>query len=301
MNPKVSIFTIPKPFLGPINVIQRNAIQSWLLLKPKCEIILFGEEDGIAETAKKFNVRHIPDIKKNEFGTPLLDSVFNSAKEQANSNLLVYVNSDIILTDDFMKAVQQARKSFPFFLMVSQRWNLDIKEEIQFDEINWKDKLKERLSKEGIGPTGTDCFVFPRRFQHGLPSFVVGRDGWDNWFLYRARSLGVPLIDGTQMIKAIHQNHDYFHYPEGIKRGKELQKNLELLGGPFYAFSPKDADWILTEQGLKKQKTFLIFRYCYRFFGSLPAFYSYFNLGLKILLFPALLLSVVAKRIKNIL
>jgi len=295
MNPKISIFTIPKPFEGHINIIQRNAIKSWTLLESRPEIILFGQEKGVSEITKEFGIRHIPEIEKNEFGTPFINSVFNLAKEQANNNLLVYVNSDIILMDNFMKAIEETIKSFPSFLMVSQRWDLDIKEEIQFKEIDWKDKLREYLKKEGIGPVGTDCFVFPRYFQHDMPFFVVGRDGWDNWLLYHTRSLGIPLIDGSRLIKAIHQNHDYFHYPEGKKVGKELQKNLELLGSSFNAFSPKDADWVLSEQGFKKQKRFFIPRPCYRFFGSLPAFYPYFSLWLKGLLLPVWFLAMIAK------
>ncbi len=47
----LTIFTAPKSFYGHIGVIQTNAIRSWLLLCPECEIILFGGEEGIAEVA----------------------------------------------------------------------------------------------------------------------------------------------------------------------------------------------------------------------------------------------------------
>lgn len=45
----LTIFAAPKPFYGYIGVIQTNAIQSWLLLRPECEVILFGDEEGMAE------------------------------------------------------------------------------------------------------------------------------------------------------------------------------------------------------------------------------------------------------------
>ena len=64
----LTIFAIPKSFEDPhINIIQRNAIQSWLQLQPKCEIILFGNDKGVAETAEEFGVKYIPEIEKNEF------------------------------------------------------------------------------------------------------------------------------------------------------------------------------------------------------------------------------------------
>jgi len=36
----LTLFTIPKAFQGHTGVIQRNAIRSWTLLRPECEIIL---------------------------------------------------------------------------------------------------------------------------------------------------------------------------------------------------------------------------------------------------------------------
>ena len=45
--PFLTVFTAPKPFTNPrINIIQKNAIQSWMRLKD-VEIILIGDEAGI--------------------------------------------------------------------------------------------------------------------------------------------------------------------------------------------------------------------------------------------------------------
>ena len=71
----ISIFTVPKPFIGKIGIIQHNAITSWTLLKPKPEIILFGDEIGTAAIAHDLGLNHVPDIECNTYGTPLLDSV----------------------------------------------------------------------------------------------------------------------------------------------------------------------------------------------------------------------------------
>ena len=58
----LTIFATPKPFRGHIAVIQRNAIRSWTLLRPACEIILMGNDEGTAEIAAEFGVRHVPEI-----------------------------------------------------------------------------------------------------------------------------------------------------------------------------------------------------------------------------------------------
>ena len=128
----LTLFTIAKPFHGHIAVIQRNAIRSWTSLRPACEIILFGDDEGTAKTAADFGVRHIPDVACNEYGTPLLNDIFEKAQRVARHNLLCYVNADIILMSDFMRAVEEVARRKRRFLMVGQRWDLDVQEPLDF-------------------------------------------------------------------------------------------------------------------------------------------------------------------------
>src|SRR6266705_5770550 len=94
----LTLFAIPKAFTGHTGIIQRNAIRSWTLLRPKCEIILLGDDEGTSHVAKEFGVEHIAEIARNEFGTPLLNDMFASAERRASHKLLCFVNADIILT-----------------------------------------------------------------------------------------------------------------------------------------------------------------------------------------------------------
>src|SRR5207253_2790960 len=91
----ITIFSIPKPFQDHIGVIQRNAIKSWLQLIPRCEIILFGNETGVMETAAEFGIKHVADIAMNEYGTPLLSDAFKRTQQIAQHRLLCYINGDI--------------------------------------------------------------------------------------------------------------------------------------------------------------------------------------------------------------
>ena len=50
-EPLVTIFAMPKPFGRETDLIQRNAVKSWSMLQPHVEVLLIGEEQGIAETA----------------------------------------------------------------------------------------------------------------------------------------------------------------------------------------------------------------------------------------------------------
>ncbi|UBF28445.1 hypothetical protein K9N68_11555 [Kovacikia minuta CCNUW1] len=128
----LTLFAIPKAFRGQINTIQRNAITSWTLLQPKPEIILLGDDAGTAEIAQELNLKHIPEVERNEFGTPLLSSLFELAQKTGKGPLFAYVNSDIILMGDFLQAVQ--RVPFQRFMLTGQRWNLDL---ARRDRLRW--------------------------------------------------------------------------------------------------------------------------------------------------------------------
>ena len=112
-------------------MIQRNAIKSWTLL-PDVEVILLGEETGLAEAAHNLGVKHIPNVARNETGTPLISSMFQLARENSSSNLLCIINTDILLMPDFVKAAEQAIKLKEKFVLLSQRWDLDVTEPIDF-------------------------------------------------------------------------------------------------------------------------------------------------------------------------
>jgi hypothetical protein len=249
----ITILTVPKPFKGQIGIIQRNAIKSWLDLIPKCEIILFGNDEGVAEVAKELGVLHVPNIK-NEFGLPFLSSVFNFGKKMAKNNLLAFINTDIILGCDLTKALEQVK--FPKFLITGRRWDLNVSYPIQFDDSSWKEKIINKALSEGKlhGFAGMDYFIFPRDLELNLPDFVAGRPGYDSWIIYQARCLKIPVIDATEMIKIIHQNHDYNHRKGGEKvlKEKEGNWNIKLAGGFSKMLTLREADWILTPRGLKK-------------------------------------------------
>lgn len=269
----LTIFSIPKLFRGQIEVIQRNAIQSWLQLCPTCEIILFGDDKGTEETAREFKVRYVPNIVCNEYGTPLINSAFDIAQQIGAHQLMCYVNADIILLSDFLKAVQQIHEHKSRFLLIGQRWDIDLNQAWDFTKPDWESELRAYVSKDGTlhPPTGIDYFAFPRGQYHNIPPFAVGRPAWDNWLIYRTRFLHIPVIDATEVVTAIHQNHRYEHVPQSIKgthNGPEGSRNLELAGGFAHVFTLEDANRILTPQGLKRPKL-TIQHFCRRIY-TLP-------------------------------
>src|SRR5215472_10500006 len=116
----LTIFTTAKPFRGHIGVIQRNALQSWTLLHPGVEIILFGDDEGSAEVCDELGLQHVSYVAKTSFGTNRVDYMFTKAQEIARYDLLCYVNSDIILRKDFCRALQHVKSAHGEFLMVGR-------------------------------------------------------------------------------------------------------------------------------------------------------------------------------------
>jgi len=247
----ITLFTCPKPFIGHIGTIQRNAIQSWKLLDPSIQIILFGDEEGTASIAQEIGAVHNPDIQRNKWGTPLLDDIFKKAEQNAKYNVLCYINSDIILLREFKNAIRCISKNNYPFLLVGQRCDLEIVNPLIFEE-NWEEDLKKEAGVYGviISKNAIDFFAYPRGSLPEIPPFAIGRPAWDNWLLYQARAMKFRVIDGTDYILTIHQKHDYSHVKNRTGEnweGPEADQNRLLAGGYNYMYNLDDANYRLTK------------------------------------------------------
>ena len=245
----LTIFTAPKPFLDPhINLIQRNALRSWLQLGDQVRVVMVGDEAGMAEVAAEYGILHIKGVRLSAYGTPLIPSIFELARQAYDSPLLAYINADILLLPDFFTMAQQVAEQRSQFLIVGQRWDLNIREALGFSP-GWEARLRTRLEAEGKlhPPTGSDYFIFPRQCYLYIPDLAVGRSMWDNWMIYHARKSGWAVVDATSAATVIHQDHDYSHLPNGLPhyRQPETVVNIQLAGGKRRALRLTDADHTL--------------------------------------------------------
>ena len=256
MPPFLTIFTAPKPFTNPhIALIQRNALRSWLALGDEVEVLLIGDEEGMAETAADLGIRHIPQVERNAYGTPLIRSIFDLARQHGSGDMMAYVNADILLLPDFVAAAKQTAEQFLRFLIVGQRWDVDVRQPLDFEN-DWAGRLRQMALNEGRlhPPGGSDYFIFPRACFDDVPPMAVGRAGWDNWMIYAARAAGLPVIDASQAVMILHQNHDYSHLPGGQPhyRLPETDENVRLGGGKLTIFKLADATHRLTSEGISR-------------------------------------------------
>lgn len=250
-TPILTIFTAPKPFNDPhIATIQVNAIQSWKQLGTQVSIILIGNEDGVDSVANELDVEYEPKVERNSQGTPLISSIFDIGRNNNDSPMLAYINADILIFSDFLETSKMVLDKLDKFLLVGQRWDMEITNQIEF-ETGWETKLIENCRNGGkLHPRGgSDYFVYPRSCFTELPNFAVGRAGWDNWMFYQARKNKWACIDTTNAIQIIHQNHDYSHLPGGQShyRLPETNENVRLAGGRRTIFTLQDVNHEISE------------------------------------------------------
>lgn len=253
-----TIFSCPKDFTSLFGIIQRNAINSWLKLSPKPNIILFGiENENIKNEFNDENITYLPIKDFNEYETPYINKIFESAIENSVTDALCYVNSDIILFNDFPKTVENLIAQKKYF-GVGKRYNVEIQKILNFSDQN---KIRDYYlnNAELDSYSGSDYFIFNKYSIKNIPSFLIGRTCWDNWLMYYASKNDLNLTDCTSNILCIHQKHDYSHIKTSTNnhyKGIEREYNFKQLGGTDKLYDIRDSNYLLKNQTLKKNYSF---------------------------------------------
>jgi len=77
-----------------------------------------------------------------------------------------------------------------------------------------------------------DYFVFPRRLFPSFPAFTPGAGYWDNWLVGSTLARGVAVVDSSEVVYAVHQNHGKTVAAwRAIDASVEGRRNWELSGG----------------------------------------------------------------------
>jgi hypothetical protein len=255
--PQLTLFTCPKPFRGQFEIIQRNALSSWVRLRPAPDILLVGREEGVAEAASQFGVRHAVDLEYESSVAPRADSLFRIAHREARTSHLCFVHTDIILRSDFMECAERliSESVGRPFLGIGSRWNLNVREPLDFKKTGWETSLRTQVADLGRrnGAEGVDYFIFSRSMFRELPCLTLGSVGFDGTLVYEARRSSIPVVDCSRTILAVHQNH-----PSNVQSGAwtldqfETEKRRVLLaaGGHFRRCNLLDSTHVMAEAGV---------------------------------------------------
>jgi hypothetical protein len=246
----ITFFTIPKPFEGHIGTIQRNALASWTKVEPAARVLVLGDESGAADAAAAIDADYVPELPRNEYGTPLLDGAFRIAAERRRNELLCFVNADVLIPPTIADATRSAGTLRRPFLVVGECRNARVDRVIDPDAIDWHAILNGARRR---GADAIDYFVYTPGLFDDIPPFAVGRPAFDNWLIWEARRKGAAVVDATWTVRAVHQDHTYEHVGDLSQRGTspEAAENLRLIGGGRERlYSRFDATHRLTAHGL---------------------------------------------------
>ena len=285
----ITIFGTPKNFEGIFKIIQINAIRSWRSLSKDVEIIIFGKSEGAQKIANEVSAIYYPNIKCSKNGVPLLSDLFHKANQIASFDILLFINSDILLPKRFIYSIRNVKDKFSHFLLVGHRWDLKVEKLINFNEaaavsLFWE--MSEMKSKKA-SPAAIDYFGFRKNSLKKIPDFVVGRPGYDNWLIWYARRNFMPVVDISEEVKVIHQRHHYnFHNlknnPKIFDRNKisieeDGKKNMKLHGDRV--LNLLDADFSILNGRIEKNTSK---EYVYRNLGKLSIIFPEFSFFLNI-------------------
>ncbi len=265
----ISIFSCPKPFEGNIDVLQRNAIRSWKEECPSGEVLLAADEEGIAKVADECNVRHFHSIAKNKFGSYYLDDLFRKAKAAARFDKLIFLNTDCILVGNLEAMVKTVSQKFDKFLIIGARYDSNISKPLP--ETDWRQFVldnrgllhptarRRKIPGSSIG--GLDFFCFTKKTFGHIPPFIVGVALWDGWLPFDVKNRNIPMIDVSEYISVVHQEHIERTNKPNYK--EELKFNRTLSSGQR---SSRDADFIINKEGqIVRDKRLTIFSFSEKF------------------------------------
>lgn len=224
----LTIYSTLRSFDDPrANIMQHNAIKSWLYLDPKPEIIIMGAGKGVARFCNQYNLKNVS-VEKNEFQVPYLDDMMRKAENIAENDYLLLVSGDIILFQETMNALNAVKDRLSMFCMTAIKRETNLNELLDFNS-DWKTTVENSFAHFSL-PTSGDFFLYKKGFLNSLdqiPRFVIGRSGCDSWLLSQSHKSGF-LINATESIPIFHQQHDHSHMAMVDGDSPERTKNLEL-------------------------------------------------------------------------
>jgi len=260
-----TIFTFPRPFKSPFNTPQLNAINSWKKIHKDIEIYLINDE---LNTAKEFAIKNkikCIDGKFSKYGSPLLKDAIQSINSVARNDIILFINTDIVYVDGIKRTIDVVLNNFDKYFIVGRRVDCDIDYEISFNNEDYQKKLITMYKNGDMhGLSGLDYWVFPKNSFNEIPDFVIGKPGYDNWLLAESKRTSIPVIDASNTIRILHQNH---YYPQKksdsykIEYDENLKKAGDLLG------SLRNSDFVVDNSFLLKNPSIF-----YQFFDYLNGF-----------------------------
>jgi hypothetical protein len=240
--------------------MQRLACASWARIPADIKIrIWMDTSEGCKRAADypEFQVAKctpVPNISA-ESGRPFLHSIWLDARAEYPEHVLIWLNSDIIITPEIVFRIDSALSKFPDATIISRRTDFNISKgfSISHDVFGDLNQIMESASAKGSlhDETGIDMFAIRSEsavIDH-IPPFVIGAYRWDNWLVFWSLTKSIPVIDITKhgiMLHAVKPSNTAHH---ASRRGAEYNDLLckSVVGELFKIGTVSNADYILSQ------------------------------------------------------
>ncbi len=247
-----------RPFRGETATLQRNAVRSWLAVRPACDIILIDDEaDTTREAVRDLPVRVVSDVTRSGLGVPLFDSMLEAGASAAMGDILVCTTADVLFPPNFAAAVSDAVDAMEGgdYLLVIGRRNLTEPIALDLTDPDWCTKACQSVKEDALTfRQGIDTWIYPTRVRLRPPPFPIGRHGTDGWAVYEMKRRGVPVIDLTPDVTLLHQHHAKMSMSDP-RFYQEMRDCVRLFDGMAEkALNLLDADWIFSRGRLRRPR-----------------------------------------------
>ncbi|KHD08080.1 hypothetical protein PN36_16185 [Candidatus Thiomargarita nelsonii] len=240
----LTFFTIPQAFEAQSDWMQWNAIKSWTLLKPKPDILLLGNAPSVASIASELGLYHVPNVDQKHYSS--ITDIAKWLDRFINNTILVYVNPNVVLTEDFTQTIQEVYNNQDHFLLTGQYRTVQTAGVIDFNNNQWQHQLRVMADKQAMpqGQLQNLYLVFTKQLLKQL--FVLDPNveySWEKQLFYAALRKYYPIIDGSQIItpflqtskKRVQTNpyativHDIIHLTQEKRQTKPGLSNEDIV------------------------------------------------------------------------
>ncbi len=223
------------------NIIESNTIKNWASLLPNVQPVLYADsqEGELVALAKSHGWKVHKIQKKNTMGTPVLKDMFLQTFANYKSHFIGFCNGDILFDDALVTTLRGLVRYFDYLnttLVIGRRTNYYLKKNLTQDSLLYKKDVVRFVSHySSIFTRDAEDYFFLSSYGfpwNKLKDVVIGRPGYDNYFVGLARKNHVSVVDATQTILALHQTGQ-----EGKRAGahnKDSHYNKNLIGAFNY-------------------------------------------------------------------
>ncbi len=235
----ITFITAFRKFKKLFDMIQHSAMYSWKAQGIPV-IAPINEVDTKGACAGYDNITLIDGVKRGrEIGfptqSPIVPDLIAKALPVAETTMVAYINSDIIITENFVEKIQQMVNKYGYDIYaVGSRNEIDLKEYANTPETYKKVLEQEREAYDDS--TSSDIFTASkftwRKIISKMPEYILGRWGWDNYLHMMAEIYRLKKYNCTDVLPILHCKHSFSHiFAQEKCHGKEApssQYNLAL-------------------------------------------------------------------------